>query len=112
MMDITWVKYCQIHADSLTRVPQRWLDLHKKEGEPMLESYAVVTRQLSKSQVTDIHQKSGHLGVKKTLYFVKIIDLTVSKELVRSVVRDCEACQSTDPAPVRWEKGDLSMKKN
>ena len=59
-------------------------------------SCAIVTRQLSKIQVTDIHQKSGHPGVKRTLYFVRIIDLTVSKELVRSVVRACEACQSID----------------
>ena len=100
-MNITLVKSCQNRTDSLTRVSQRWLDLHKKEGEPIPESCAVVTCQLSKSQVTDIHQKSGHPGVKRTLYFARIIDPTVSKE----VVRDCEACQSIDP-------GDLSVKKN
>ena len=111
-MDITLVKSCQNRADSLTRVPQRWLDLHKKEGELMLESCAVVMCQLSKSQVTDIHQKSGHLGVKRTLYFARIIVLTVSKELVRSVVRACEACQSIHPVPVHLEKEDLSVKKN
>ena len=111
-MDITLVKSCQNRADSHTRVPQRRLDLHKKGGEPMPESCAAVTHQLSKSQVTDIHQKCGHLGVKRTLYFVRIIDPTVFKELVRSVVRACEACQSIDPAPVHWEKGDLSVKKN
>ena len=62
--------------------------------------------------MTDIHQKSGHPGVKRKLYFPKIIDTTVSKELVRSVARACEACQSIDPAPVHWKKGDLSVKKN
>ena len=110
-MDITLVKSCQNRTDSLTKVPQRRLDLHKKGGEPMPASCAAVTSQLSKSQVTDIHQKSGHPGVKRTLYFASIIDLTVSKEL-RSVVRACEACQSINPAPVRWKKGDLSVKKN
>ena len=78
----------------------------------MLESCTAVTGQLSKSQGTDIHQKSGHSGVKRTLYFVRIINLMVFKELVRSVVRACETWQSIDPAPVHWEKGDLSVKKN
>ncbi len=62
--------------------------------------------------MTDIHQKSGHLGVKRILYIARIIDLTVSKEIVRSVVRTFEACQLIDPVPVLWEKGDLSMKEN
>ena len=110
-MDITLVKSCQIRAESLTRVPQRWLDLHKKE-EQMLESCATVTSQLSKSQVADNHQKSSHPGVKRTLYLARIIDPTVSKELIKSVVRAYEACQSTDQASVLWEKRDLSVKKN
>ena len=32
----------------------------------MSESCAVVTRQLNKGQRTDIHQNSGHPGVKRT----------------------------------------------
>ena len=36
-------------------------------GELMPESCAVVTSQLSKSQEADIHQKSGHPGVKRTI---------------------------------------------
>ena len=64
-----------------------------------------------KQKSSDWH-KSGHPGVKRTLYFERIIDPTVSKELVRSVVRNCEACQLIDPVPVHWEKGDLSVKKN
>ena len=106
------VKSCQNRADNLTRVSQMWLDLHKKGGKLMLESCAAVTSKLTKFRVADIHQKSGYPGVKRTLYFARIINPTVSKELVKSVVRACEACQSIDPAPVRWEKGDLSVKKN
>ena len=70
----------------------------------MLESCAAVMSHLSKNQVTDIHKKSGHPGIKRTLYFARIIDPTVSKELVKSVVRACEACQSIDPAPIHWGK--------
>ena len=105
-MDITLVKSCQNCADSFTRVPQMLLDMHKKGGAPMPESCPAVTSQLSKSQVADIHQKCGRL------YFSRIIDSAVSKELVKSVLRACEAWQSIDPAPVRWEKGNLSVKKN
>ena len=30
-------------------------------------------------------------------------------QIVRSVVRSCEKCQSIDPAPVWWQKGRLSV---
>lgn len=99
-MTVTLVKSCQNRADSLTRVPQRWLEMHKKGGEPVQVSCATATSQLSKRQVTHIHQQSGHPGVKRTMYFARTVDPTVSKELVKSVVRTCEACQSIDPAPV------------
>ena len=56
-MNITLLKSCQNRANSLTRVSQRWLDLHKKGGEPMLESCTAVMSQLSKSHVVDIHKK-------------------------------------------------------
>ena len=102
-MDITLVKSCQNRVDSLTRVPQRLLDLHKK-----VENQCGKVASIKQSHVADIHQKS----VKRMLYFARIIDPTASKELVKSVVRACEACQSIDPAPLRWEKGDLSGKKN
>ena len=97
------MKSCQNCTDSLTRLPERWLDLHKR-GEPMLESYTVVTSQLRKSQVAYIHQKSGYPGIKRTLYFARIINLTVSKELIKSVVTAYESSQSIDPAHVHWEK--------
>ena len=62
--------------------------------------------------MADIHHQSGHLGVKQTLYFVRLVDPQVSKETAKSVVKACETCQSIDLAPVRWRKGKLSMKDN
>ncbi len=47
-VDITLVKSFQNCADSLTRIPQRWLDIYKNRGEPVLESCGVVKHQLSK----------------------------------------------------------------
>ena len=109
-MTVTLVKSCQNCTDSLTRVPQRWLEMHKKE--PVQVSCATGTNQLNKRQVAYIHQQSGHPGVKRTMYFARTVDPTVSKELIKSVVRTCEACQSIDPAPVHWKKGDLSVRGN
>ena len=111
-MDVALVKSCQNYSDSLTRVLQRWLDLQKKGGEPMLGSCTTATSQLNNSQVDNIHQQSGHLGVKRTLYFARILDPMMSKKIIELVVRACEAWQSIDLAPVSCKKGDLSMKKN
>ena len=38
-------------------------------------------------------------------YFVKLVSPEVSKAAVREVVRECEECQSIDPAPVNWKAG-------
>ncbi len=61
-------------------------------------------------QIKIVHRQSGHPGVRRTLYFVKQIAPGVSKAAVRAVVRECEECQSIDPAPVHWSKGALSVK--
>lgn len=45
----------------------------------------------------------------QTLYFVKQIDSTVSKATVRTVVGECEECQSIDPSPVHWPEGALDV---
>ena len=78
----------------------------------MLESCAAAMSQLNESQVANIHQQSGHLSVKRTLYFVRIVDLIVSKKLVKLVVRACESCQLINPALVCRKKRDLSIQKN
>ena len=102
------MKSSQNHADSLTRVLHRWMDLLKEGKEPVLESSAIVGRRLDEDQVADIHHQSGHPGAKRTLYFAWSVDLQVSK----SVVKVCETCRSIDPAPVRWKNGKLGVKDN
>ena len=72
----------------------------------------MVGRQLDKDQVTDIHHQSGHPGVKRTLYFARLVDPQVSKETANSVVKACKTCRSIDPAPVRWKKGKLGVEDN
>ena len=65
-IDVKLVKSCQNCVDSLTRVPRRWMDLLKEGKEPVLKSCAMVGRRLDKDQVADIHDQSGHPGVKRT----------------------------------------------
>ena len=47
-IDVKLVKSCQNRADSLTRVPRRWMDLLKEGREPVLESCTMVGRRLDK----------------------------------------------------------------
>ena len=111
-IDVKLVKSCQKHADSLARVPHRWMDLLKEGKEPVLKSCAMVKRRLDKDQVADIHQQSGHPSAKRTLYFARLVNPQVSKETANFVVKACETCRSIDPAPVRWKKGELGVTDN
>ena len=43
--------------------------------------------------------------VKRTHYFVKLVSPEVSKAAVQEVVKECEECQSIDPAPISWKVG-------
>ena len=106
-IDVKLVKSCQNRADSLTRVPRRWMVLLKEGKEPVLESCAMVGRQQDKDQVADIHHQSGHLGAKQTLYFAQLVNPQMSKKNANSVVKNCETCRLIDPAPVHWKKEKL-----
>ena len=50
-------------------------------------------------QIKIVHRQNSHPGVRWTLYFVKQIAPGVSKAAVKTVIRECEECQSIDPAP-------------
>ena len=91
-IDMKLVKSCQNCADGLTRVPRRGMDFLKEGKEPVVESCAMVGRRLDEDQVADINHQSGHPGVKRTLYFAKLVDPQVSKETANSVVKVCETC--------------------
>ena len=90
----------------------RWMDLLKEGKELVLESCAMVRRQLDKDQVANIHHQSGHPGAKQTLYFARLVNPQASKETANSVVKACETCRSIDPAPIRWKKGELGVTDN
>ena len=84
------MKSCQNRADSLTRVPHRWMDLLEEGKELVVENCAMVGRRLDKDQMADIHHQSEHPGAKQTLYFARLVDSQVTKETANSVVKHCE----------------------
>ena len=51
--------------------------------------------------MADIHNQSGHPGVKRALYFAWLVDPQVSNETANSVMKACKTCRSIDPAPFR-----------
>ena len=61
-----------------------------------------------KSAVRKVHSRH-HLGIDRTLFLSKKMNPEVSKEVVTKVVEECPRCVSIDPAPVRWERGNLDV---
>ena len=110
LMNVSLVKSSQNKADRLTGVPQRWLDAIKRNTGPVLPACTASVSSFGLNQIKIVHRQSGHPGVRRTLYFVKQIAPGVSKAAVKTVVRECEECQSIDPAPVHWSKGALNVK--
>ena len=76
---------------------------------PVPEVCGAAAGSLSAEQIAEIHYAAGHYGVRRTLYFVRKMDPRASRKEVQRVVQACQACQSIDPAPVRWIPGDLSV---
>ena len=83
-------------ADALTRIRKRWL-----MSGPDVGCVGV-------DQVEEMH-KEHHMGVERTWYLAKKIDGGVGKDVVKSVVRRCQECQSIDPAPVTHTAGELGV---
>ncbi|XP_064106974.1 uncharacterized protein LOC135215948 [Macrobrachium nipponense] len=106
-LSITLVSSANNKADSLTRVPQRWLrDLGSCHQDAKLVCASVVPA--ISDGIKEIHHAAGHPDV-RTLYFVKKVHPGVTRRQVQAVVKCCEACQSIDPAPVKWQKGSLEV---
>ncbi|XP_065658267.1 uncharacterized protein LOC136082772 [Hydra vulgaris] len=96
-------------ADALTRVRSRWLN---KLTVPECRISCMGIAATKAESISDIHQRTGHFGVNRTLNFVRKAILTATENDVRNVIKSCEPCQSIDPAPIRWEKGKLDVEGN
>ena len=62
--------------------------------------------------ISEIHKRTGHFGIRRTLHFVRKKFSTATKEDVQKVIRECKPCQSIDPAPVAWTHGKLEVNEN
>ncbi|KAG0725027.1 hypothetical protein GWK47_039405 [Chionoecetes opilio] len=102
-LDIRFVSSAENKADALTRVPKRWLGLERDQ----LACGAAVA--ITEQDIAKIHVTSGHPGIKRTLYFCKKLYPTVQRQQVRDVIQVCRECQSIDPAPETWQKGELGV---
>ena len=89
-------------ADVLTRVKKTWLAWVKP-----LASVAVSLV----DQIQACH-KVHHFGVDKTLYFMRKQHPETTRKSVEEVVGKCVECRSIDPAPVRWDRGELGVLEN
>ena len=95
-IELTLVKSGENKADALTRVWKRWL---------VSETPAAC---MSVEEVRSMHRQH-HMGVERTWFLAKKVDPDVSKDTVKRVVRQCEPCQSIDPAPARHAEGKLHV---
>lgn len=88
-------------ADCLTRVPQKWL--HREVQSCCLSQDA--------EDLVAAEHAIHHFGVDRTYYLVNRCypSLKVSRDSVDRVVKRCMQCARIDPAPVRWEHGELSV---
>ncbi len=93
-------------ADSLTRVPKRWLGANASCDAAALVGAAVNDVTEAIRRIHDIH----HLGVDRTWELARIrLGEQISKRMVRRVVNGCRRCKQVDPAVnFRWDSGDLS----
>ncbi|KAF0290455.1 hypothetical protein FJT64_001207 [Amphibalanus amphitrite] len=63
-----------------------------------------------RAAVCQSHDRAGHPGVRRTLYFARRdVSRDVTRAMARAVVENCDACRSIDPAPVRWRHGSLGV---
>ena len=98
------VKSAENRADSLTRVPQKWLSS---------VSTVCIAHDEKLRAIVSAHAKH-HLGVERTLFLVKKLhpELGVSQKEVESVIKTCARCTCVDPSPIRWDHGVLSVESN
>lgn len=122
-LSVQLVPSAENRADVLTRVPSDWLrggDAKQEEIMPMIGNApsvapvtavaATATEQNLLSSIARTHQDAGHPGVRRTLYFARReINRSVTRKMAQLVVRQCQICQSVDPAPVKWRHGSLEV---
>ena len=88
-------------ADSLTRVPNKWLQKFRVA--------AGAAHNTEVEEIRKIHNRH-HLGIERTLFVArKSLGDSITRSQVKKVVEECNTCRRIDPSPVQWEHGRLSV---
>uniref|UniRef100_A0A5S6QMU4 Integrase catalytic domain-containing protein n=1 Tax=Trichuris muris TaxID=70415 RepID=A0A5S6QMU4_TRIMR len=103
---INFVRSANNKADSLTRLPRRWMASFANDAAAACVAVGLPD---IKSLIARTHHEAGHPGINRTLFFARRISPLVTRRQVRDVVASCDVCRSIDPAPVRWEHGTLEV---
>ena len=90
---------CWLRKDYSTHINCRVLGSWSIKPSELAAS-GTISASLSSKEINHALRSTGHYGVKRTLYFVRRIDTSVSREEVRYVVEKCIACQSIYPSPI------------
>jgi len=103
-------------ADSLTRVPSRWLRMRKETSVTLASATAaheVDTMSQSNMEWLRRSHRQHHLGADRTKEVAeRQTGKHVTSEMCRCVVRECSECNSIDPTSIRWRRGHLSVSEN
>ena len=113
LMDVCSLKLCvtfvpseKNKADALTRVKKAWLGMSRDNEDEEDEVCCV-----GAASIRELH-RMHHMGVDRTLFVARKVDPAVTREKVRQVVRQCDRCQSIDPAPSVHESGEIWVDKD
>ena len=90
-------------ADILIRIKKSWLSVMQEEKCGDICNVGV-----SQGEVHNLN----HMGVEPTLYLVGKLNLDVSRESVKKIIRSCLRCQCIDPDPVIHTCGELRADMN
>ncbi|GFR89469.1 Pol polyprotein [Elysia marginata] len=103
-IEVTCVSSMSNNADKSTRVKKEWL----KGDEATKSTTGIVA---TGTNLRDLHNQH-HFGVERTWYLAKRVNPTAKKEDIKKIVRECERCQSIDPARSVHESGELGVSRN
>lgn len=108
-ISVKWVASASNLADTLTRVPQKWL----KDPQPHhvineCRPTGITAATVSAKDVRSIHEIS-HFGVDKTFALAKEKYGVFPRQIVEEIISDCDQCSRIDPAPrYRYNAGELA----
>ena len=82
---------------------------HRESAHGKVCASGCPTSSYSIHAIRDLHD-TNHLGVERTLHLARCKwGETANKDDVVRVVSECHVCKRIDPAPARWERGELGV---